>query len=569
MINFLAPHIPDMATIVSPLRDLIKMDAHFQWNSAAEDALTCIKNILSAQPVLQFFDPAVPSVIQADASQYGLGACLLQKGQPVAYASRTLSSCEVNYAQIEKELLAIVFACAKFHYYIYGFHTTIQSDHKPLEAIFKKPLHQISPRLQRMLLRLQKYDLDITYVRGKHLHVADTLSRAHHPDCSEDIDSAEIQLAVHTIVKDLPITDERLRDLQSVTRLDPQLQRLKHFIEHGWPTNIINVPKILHDFWKIRDNLCTAGDLILFGTRLVVPKDRQQRVLESIHEGHLGVEKCKARARTCVYWPNMTKAIEQQVQSCSICNMYNRANQKEPLLSHSVPLRPWDKVGVDHFSLAAKDYLLVVDFFSKYPEVVMVDDKSAETTVAIMKKIFARHGVPTTVIADNVPFNSRCFKEFATQWQFNLITSSPHFPQSNGLAERNVQTVKNLLKKAKESGCDPDLALLEFRNTPITGLNSSPAQLLMGRRLRSRLPMIPTCLDPTIVTSDRDSLLKQQQRSTAYYNRQAKPLKPLKPNELIRVKHGNIWKPGVVLRAHKTPRSYIIKTDDGTVLRRN
>ena len=141
MINFLAPHIPDMATIVSPLRDLIKMDAHFQWNSAAEDALTRVKNILSAQPVLQFFDPAVPSVIQADASQYGLGACLLQKGQPVAYASRTLSSCEVNYAQIEKELLAIVFACAKFHYYIYGFHTTIQSDHKPLEAIFKKPLH--------------------------------------------------------------------------------------------------------------------------------------------------------------------------------------------------------------------------------------------------------------------------------------------------------------------------------------------------------------------------------------------------------------------------------------------
>ena len=92
-----------------------------------------------------FFDPAVPSVIQADASQYGLGACLLQKGKPVAYASRSLSSCEINYAQIEKELLDIVFACAKFHFYIYGFHITVQSDHKSLEAIFKKPLHQASP----------------------------------------------------------------------------------------------------------------------------------------------------------------------------------------------------------------------------------------------------------------------------------------------------------------------------------------------------------------------------------------------------------------------------------------
>ena len=97
-----------MATIVAPLRELIKTDVHFQWNSMAEDALTHIKKILSTQPVLQFFDPAVTSVIQADASQYGLGACLLQRGKPVAYASHSLSSNEINYAQIEKELLAIV-----------------------------------------------------------------------------------------------------------------------------------------------------------------------------------------------------------------------------------------------------------------------------------------------------------------------------------------------------------------------------------------------------------------------------------------------------------------------------
>ena len=308
-----------MATILAPLRELLKVDVHFQWNSAAENALTSIKRILSTHPVLQFFDPTLPSVIQADASQYGLGACLMQQGKPIAYASRSLSSSEVNYAQIEKELLAIVFACSKFHYYIYGFHTKIQSDHKPLETIFKKPLHQVSPRLQRMLLHLQKYDLTIKYISGKHLHIADTLSWAHCADCSEDIDSAEIQLAVHTVVKDFPITDERLIDLQEATKIDSTLQHLKHFIEHGWPTNIVNVPQILHDFWKIRDSLCIAGDLILFGNRLVVPKDRQQHILKCIHEGHLGIEKCKARARTCVYWPNMNDSIEQEVKTCSIC----------------------------------------------------------------------------------------------------------------------------------------------------------------------------------------------------------------------------------------------------------
>ena len=154
MIYFLAPHIPDMATILAPLRELLKADVHFQWNSAVENALTSIKRILSTQPVLEFFDPALPSVIQADASQHGLGACLMQQSKPIAYASRSLSSSEVNNAQIEKELLAIVFACSKFHYYIYGFHTKIQSDHKPLEEIFKKPLHQASLRLQRILLCL-------------------------------------------------------------------------------------------------------------------------------------------------------------------------------------------------------------------------------------------------------------------------------------------------------------------------------------------------------------------------------------------------------------------------------
>ena len=131
--------------------------------------------------MLNYFDPSKTSTIQADASQHGVGACLLQQGNPVAYASRSLSPSESNYAQTEKELLAIVFACEKFHQFIYGFTTKVQSDHKPLKTIFTKPLCSVPPKLQRMLLRLQKYDLLVKYVSGKLLHVADTLSRAHPP----------------------------------------------------------------------------------------------------------------------------------------------------------------------------------------------------------------------------------------------------------------------------------------------------------------------------------------------------------------------------------------------------
>ena len=153
MLNFLAAHIPNMSDITGLLRCLLKSYVHFNWGPEQQAALSKMKATLSSAPVLHYFDTSVVSIIQADidASQSGLGACLLQKGKPITYASRSLSAPECNYAQIEKELLAILFACSKFHQYIFGFHTKVQSDHKPLEAIMVKALHKVSPRLQRML----------------------------------------------------------------------------------------------------------------------------------------------------------------------------------------------------------------------------------------------------------------------------------------------------------------------------------------------------------------------------------------------------------------------------------
>ena len=195
----------------------------------------------------------------------------------------------------------------------------------------------------------------------------------------------------------------------------------------------------------------------------------------------------------CVYWPNINNSIEQLVKQCSVCDKYGRANQKEPLQQHSVPSRPWEKICTEYFSLGTQDYLLaiVVDFFSKYPEVLPVISKSAEATVQAMKTVFSRYSIPISVISDNMPFSSKLFKQLAKAWNFSAVTSSPRFPQSNWFAERNMQTIKSLLKKAKEAGNDEHLAVLEFRNTLISGLSESPAQLLMGRHLRSSLPMLP------------------------------------------------------------------------------
>ena len=510
MTNFLAAHIPNVSTITAPLRSLLKSDTLFTWGPEQANALTKIKEILSTAPVLSYFDSTITSTIQADASQYGLGACLLQKGKPIAYASRSLNPAESNYAQIEKELLAIVFACQKFHQYIYGFPTKVQSDHKPLESIVTKPLYKVSARLQRMLLKLQNYDLSVKYVKGKDLHVADTLSRAYLTNPDDCTQSKDLEFAIHAMIKNLPVSKEKKSQLQTATCHDHQLQQLLSLMRSGWPPDISSVPIPLREYWKVRHNLCDADNLIFLNNRIVIPSSMRQEILKCIHEGHMGIDKCKARARVCVYWPAMYEAIEQAVKKCPVCNKHSKRNQKEPMIPHELPNRPWEKLGADYFTFAGKDYLLVVDYFSKYPEVVHMNSKTAEATVKKMTQIFSRHGIPNTLVADNMPFNSKAFKQFAKEWGFSVITSSPNYPQSNGLVERNVQTIKNLLKKAREGRKDEQLALLEFRNTPISGLQESPAQLLMSRRLRSTLPMTSPMLQPHVNANIKEQLRHRQ-----------------------------------------------------------
>lgn len=174
-----------------------------------DESLAQLKHLLTRAPVLIFFDPSAPIEIETDSSKDGMGSCLLQNGHPIAFASRSLTKSEVNYAQIEKELLAILFACQKFHYYIYGVkNVKVCSDHKPLESIFKKSLQSVSPRIQRMLLKLLNYDLKVTYKPGKYLFIADTLSRAFLME-SKDSRGIDLEYNVHSLTNYLPMSNEK------------------------------------------------------------------------------------------------------------------------------------------------------------------------------------------------------------------------------------------------------------------------------------------------------------------------------------------------------------------------
>ena len=215
--------------------------------------------------------------------------------------------------------------------------------------------------------------------------------------------------------------------------------------------------------------------------------------------------------------------------------------------------------------------MLVVDYFFKYPEVTRINHKNGEAVILAMKEMFARHGIPEKIIADNMPFNSLRFRDFAREWEIEVVTSSPHYPRSNGLVERNTQTMKLLLKKADDSKQDAFLALLEFRNSPVSGMEQSSAELLMSRKLRTKLPNAKHLLKPKSqpVNDVHQRLRARQLRQEVAYDRETKQLSSLQPKESVRIRNGSEWDPAVVVEQHKSSRSYIVATPNGTQLRRN
>ena len=319
-------------------------------------------------------------------------------------------------------------------------------------------------------------------------------------------------------------------------------------------------------YWDKRDELHDAEGLLLFGERLVVPASLRPDMLQVIHEGHLGRDKSKARARVSLYWPLMGVDIEEVVGRCAVCQKYRAANQKEPLVPHSDPALRWQQVALDIMTHMGKAYLVAVDYLSKFPEIALLERKTAACVIMHLKSMFARHGIADHLMSDNMPFASCEFQAFAKEWRVKLTTSNPTYAQSNGQIERFVSVVKQMLRKAEEEGRDPYLALLAYSNTAVTGMSYSPAQMLMSRVLNSKLPILPALLEPKLV-DPRPQLEQRQRRHKAVFDRGARELPKLQAGEKVRMRRNHAWMPATVVREDGHPRSYIVKRS-GTEYRR-
>ncbi|XP_055997858.1 uncharacterized protein K02A2.6-like [Ostrea edulis] len=285
----------------------------------------------------------------------------------------------------------------------------------------------------------------------------------------------------------------------------------------------------------------------------------------------MGIEKCLQRARSSVFWPRISADITTLVSNCDVCLKHRYSNSKEPLQPHPIPDYPWQVVAIDLFEWDDKNFLIVSDYYSRFFEVVQLRDTKSKTVIQKLKSMFSRLGIPQKVISDNGPqYSSQEFATFATEYDFVHATSSPRHPQSNGLAEKTVQIAKRIFEKSKTDGRDPYLGILEYRTTPLD-IGYSPSELLLGRQLRSVLPVLTDQLIPKVINHNNVKIKLGQSHAQQkfYFDRQTRPLPPVEIGDSVLFQQNDkLWKPATII-SKVDNRSYIVGTPNGGTYRRN
>ena len=551
--NFVRKFVPHFAEIAAPLYDLLKKGGKWHWETTHEQAFGKLKDAMCSEALLAHYDLQRPTVLQVDASGVGLGAVLLQKQEngelrPIAFMSRKLTPAESRYAQIEREALAVVFGVTKFRQYLLGREFIVVTDHRPLLKLLGN--HEDVPtlasnRIKKWALQLAAYDYEMQYLAGKENVHADFLSRqpmqSVSPSEEETVTVQVLLIENDSIIKAAVVRAESAKD--SV------LAKVIRYTVNGWPAEI---EEDLKAYASKRMELSVENDILLWDNRVVIPSSLRMLLLRDLHAEHFGMVKMKQVARRYLWWPHIDQDIESKVNACLQCQENAKCPPAKPGV-WSWPTGPWKRIHIDFAGpFLGKMFLVVVDAYSKYLDVIPMAHATSATTISALRHLFSVFGLPEHLVTDNgSQFTSAEFQAFLDGNGILHTTTAPGHPATNGLAERYVGVFKQKMKEMSNTG-EPlnvrlDRFLLAHRTTPTTS-GKTPAELLMGRQPRIRLSALRQS------ESHRQVKVYQESLTTPKFNTGDAVF-------ALNFGRGATWVPATVVHVH-SPHSFGVQVDD-------
>ena len=596
LVEQLAGFSKEVAEKMQPLRPLLSSKADFIWTNDHDKAFEESKACLLKAPILATFDPSRPTMLQTDASRTkGLGCALLQKDHEgrwrlIEANSRFISETEARYAMVELELLGVKWAMKKLHNYLFGLpQFELIVDHQPLISILNKQTLDCidNARILRLKAATSPYNFRAIWRKGKDHKIADALSRAPVQDpTQEDLDEGQeiyenvcaiqkttvlaIDYDIDDLVDDSP-ADPILEQVKQHAVDDVDYQSLKKFVNSDQKT----LPASLQQYKSVHDEISEDNGLLLMRQRLVIPKKMRKEVLTRLHASHQGIERTLRRARSTVYWPGLTADVKNTVKSCEVCLKYSPSQAKEPMLRDTPPTRVFQEVAADLFEYKDKFFLSIVDRYSGWPSLYEMGNcpNSANLIGKLMAHI-TRYGCPQRLCSDGGrQFVSQETQDFLKRWGITHRLSSPHYPQSNGLAESGVKSLKALLKKCGGLGEKFLEGYLEYKNTPRPG-GKSPAEIVFGHPVRSKVPVHHRAFDKKWLVSldEHDAKTKElAEKAAQRYDKTACPLPELKIGIEVAVQDmiTKLWDRTGIIMSKGSNRKYRIKFPSGRCLWRN
>lgn len=507
IVTFYSRFIPHMATIMAPIYALTRSKGNrgkFVWTEDCRAAWTKVVKTIKGDLALAHFDQRLPTIIETDASDVGVGAVLLQRQpdgleRPCYFVSRALTDTERGYSVIDKEALGVVYALKKFYPYVYGTKFVIRTDHRPLLGILGEnkeiPVFS-SRRMQRWALSMAAFDYKMEYIKGATNHLADHLSRNPNLEKEQQTEDEEEEAACVHYIEGAGVSIVSADELKEVTEKDEVLQKVRQYIFNGWPRKLSSGAE-LKRYFAVREKLCYSKGLILHGDRLVVPALLRNRILNELHQSHQGEVKTKSFARQFVWWPTINNDIHQLVADCRACSQFRSSPPKTsspwPETKHA-----FERIHLDFAGPIRGRYLLIlVDSFTKWIEVFVMTRITTEATIKCLRSTFARFGLPVLIVSDNGPqFTASEFRSFLQVNGIKQMTSPVAHPQSNGAAENAVKTVKLALEKILATEGDMMIEdaivnfLMAYRNTPHCTTQETPSHRMFGRKVNLRLDLV-------------------------------------------------------------------------------